>query len=208
MHANIFTRRLLTTGVAVLCLALPAFADSHYDLLKALTDQYTVSASSTQLSPSSYRFVYDIHNNNQGSGPPVGLDAFELLVPISATIENVSNPLSYSGNPGYWSFSERDSTTPGFKKLYWDGAYEQSIYPVGATAHFSFEAHGVTVGSITERLTTYKSGTATDWYYAPFSGTTIGPTITVVPEPSTFVLIGTGLIGAVSVVLRKRKQGE
>jgi hypothetical protein len=177
-------RRMLTAGIAVLCLTLPVLAGSHYDPLQALNGQYAVSATATELGLNSYKFAYDITNVNQGSGAPAGLDAFELLVPVSATITNVSNPLSYGGSPGFWAFSERAADQPGFKTLYWYGGYEQSIYPVGTIAHFSFQANGVAVGSSTEKLTTYKYGTATDWYYAPFSGATVGPGVIPVPEPA------------------------
>ncbi len=204
MFIIVSVRQLLLAGFAFFCLSLPVLAGSHYDPLQPLDGQYTVSASATASGPDTFLFVYDIKNNNQGTGLPTGLDAFELLVPVSAAITNVSNPLSYSGSPGYWSFSERESTEPGFKKLYWLGAYEQSIYPVDTTAHFSFQAAGVAVGTSAQKLTTYKYGNATDWYYSAFSGMTTGPVSVAVPEPSTFVLAGIVFVGAAAWRMRKR----
>jgi hypothetical protein len=175
--------RCLVAFIAILCFTPAVLAGVViYDEVGPLNGEYTISTSATQLGPESFSFVYSITNNNQGSGWPVGLDGFYLDVPVSASISNVVCPAPYAGPPGYWLSDEGTSTTPGCKKLSWGGQHPHSVYPIGTTAQFSFQADGVAVGSTAANVLTYKyDGGGGNWHYSLFLTTLTGPVAILEP---------------------------
>jgi hypothetical protein len=79
---------------------------------EVLTNEYSIAATATSLNQDSYIFTYDVTNINQGSGSPQGLTGFDIQVPITATISNISLPEGYA--EGYWIsiISTTDTTSP------------------------------------------------------------------------------------------------
>jgi len=195
-----------------------------------LAGQYSITATATQISPSSYIFRYDVTNNNQQVGETAtGLDGFYIQVPVSSSISNVTLPAPYFGGNGFWdySFSSLPTATRigregevfnaleaplknGYKWLFWWGGHPASVYPIGTTAQFSFQADGVSVGTSQAVQVTYwnthtppinsEYATFNGRHYSAYSASLISP---VVPEPSSIVLVSTALGGVAA--LRKRK---
>jgi len=195
-----------------------------------LTGEYSITASATQIGPSSYSFLYDVTNNNQQVGDTAtGLAGFYIQVPESASISNITVPPAYFGGHGFWTFDFRSTPTAtrpgsalevlnapeaplksGYKWLLWWGNHPASVYPIGTTAEFSFQADGVSLGTSPAVQVTYWNGYTppvnseyvafNGRYYSAYSATLISP---VVPEPSSIVLVCSALGGVAA--LRKRK---
>lgn len=192
-----------------------------------LNGEYSIEVNTTQLDEDSYIFQYSVTNNNQQVGSTMtGLDGFYIQVPESAIISNVTVPASYNGEPGLWSHNSSASfnilNTPeatleeGNMWLGWWGHHDASVYPIGATAVFSFQADGVTLGSASAAQVSYW------WYHEPlapyvtidpyghytgYSTDLISPVAIseqAVPEPSTMLLLGAGLVGIVAFVKKKK----
>ena len=134
------------------------------------------------------------------------------MVPLAATISNIQAPDPYINTPNaYWisyyelSWPPIDETT--YKWLKFWGADPSSVYPVGTSAVFSFDADDVQVGTNQGYVVTYFYEDAKQysdpnyWYHSYFTQIT-GPMPAPVPEPTTILLIGSGIIGLAGV--RKR----
>ncbi|MEW5803579.1 MAG: PQQ-binding-like beta-propeller repeat protein, partial [bacterium] len=167
-----------------------------------LAGEYTVNNTVTKLDDDSFIFTYDITNNNQQIGKSMtGLDGFFVQVPASAVITNITLPPSYKPG-GYWTScitsdsackSSEDvissnapevNLLPGNVWLFWWGNNPESVYPIGSTVRFSFQADGVNVG-----LTSSVSASYWAWntplspyfespgiaYYSFFSNSVTGP---------------------------------
>jgi hypothetical protein len=88
------------------------------------------------------------------------------------------------------------------KFIVWWGAEWNSVYPVAATAHFSFTADNVDLGTVDANVTTFWNTNVlpepayilNGAYYTTYATQVTGP-VPVVPEPSTFLLLGFGLAG-------------
>lgn len=162
-----------------------------------LSGQYSVSVTATQLDADSWQFTYAITNNNQGtSGSMMGLDGFEIVRPMSATIYDVVIPPSFSFG-GYWTGGITAST------VWWWGNEPQSVYEVGSTATFSFKADGVTVGTTAASLVTYW-GT----YYTTYEANVLGPVElnSNVPDgTATVSLLGAALLALGALARRSRR---
>jgi hypothetical protein len=169
-----------------------------------LTSEYTVSATTADLGGGNYQYSYEVTNNNQGGGAPHGLDGFFIQVPQNATILSINDPPSYNSG-GYWEhgfatslapiINSNGTLKPGYQWLWWWGQQEPSVYPVGYTASFSFQANappGLSQGVVT----TY-SGAGS---YQSFEGNMKSP----IPLPPTVLLLGSGLLG---LGLLRRKWG-
>lgn len=189
-----------------------------------LSGEYLINVSTTQLDFDSYIFQYEVTNINQQVGSSfTGLDGFMVQIPNSAIITNITNPVSYRGSPGYWFNPDWSDTTfynateapllAGNNWLRWWGADPVSVYPIGSTAAFSFQADGVAIGISSAVQVTYWGNQTplADYFtiptgnYTAFSTSLISPVaVAPVPEPSTMFLLGSVLIGI--VILEKRKK--
>ncbi len=189
----------------------------------SLSGQYIIDASATSLGPNSYLFEYNITNIDQeisGASYYTGLDGFSIQVPQSALISNITVPYSYNGSIGYWDGlvggteptifnSPEASLLPGNMWLSWGGYHTESVYPIGTTAYFSFQADNVNLGTASGVPVTFWNiavpntpyVTASNGAnYTAYSIDIIAPT--AVPVPATIWLLVSGLIGLFGI--RKR----
>ena len=172
-----------------------------------LTTQYTVASTVTDLLGGNYQYSYQVTNENQTQG----LDVFLIQVPENANIPEIfiTNPASL-GPPGYWShyftdtldtrYNTSATLKPGYTWLEWDGNDPSSVYPVGTSASFSFQANappGLSEGIVVTYLGSANS-------YQGFEGIMTSP----VPLPPSMLLLGSGLLGLVGLGWRRsRKEG-
>lgn len=191
-----------------------------------LTNEYTVTASSTAAGVNTWTFDYSVLNNNQGNGGQTGLDGFTIFVPLSATLVGSSAPAPFNGAPGFWSQGSSSSldlggdgsqnlaAPSGYAAYSWWGQNTESVYTPGSTANFSITLSNVAVGNNTVGVTTYfgygaaTAQSASNQYgnYSTFTGTFASP-VAAVPEPETYAMMLAGL-GLVGFLARRRKSGK
>lgn len=174
-----------------------------------LDGEYEVNVSVTAIGINSYTFEYAVTNVNQQVNPgiqPVGLGGFQVSVPALATITNITNPPVYTdtwAEPSYWTSSI--TTIADQTYIQWWGIEWNSIYPITATAHFSFTASNVIVGFADASIVTFWNTNPvpppayfiSGAYYTDYETALIGAV--AVPEPATFVLFGAGLLSLMAV---------
>ncbi len=177
----------------------------------SLSGEYSINVQTVNIGVDAWKFIYTITNNSEGSGIYTGLDAFFVMVPLTATISNIQAPDPYIDVPyAYWAtyndtYPPIDTSTYQWLKFW--GADPSSVYPVGTSAVFSFDAANVQIGTNQGYVVTYfyddaqSSTNPNDWYHAYYSQIT-GPVPGPVPEPTTMLLLGLGLMGLAGV--RKR----
>lgn len=201
---------------------LSLFALSQNAFSATLNGEYSIATQITQLTTDIYSFDYFLTNNNQAVNSniqPVGLDGFSIVIPDTSIISNVINPTVYtnvwSGPPSSWISSIQ--TNNNSLSIDWFGIEWNSIYPVGATAHFGFTAENVGVGTTDATLITFWNTnpvgelSPNGAYYTFYATQLVGPVaIAGVPitEPSSILLLGIALAGiGASTVRRCRTKG-
>jgi hypothetical protein len=180
-----------------------------------LSGQYIINTQTVNLGGDSWRFIYTITNLTEGTGNFTGLDGFYVMVPLTAIISNIQVPDPYIDVPyayweSYYHYTYPPIDTSTYKWLKFWGADPSSVYPVGTSAVFSFEADNVLVGMNKGYTMTYFQDVAqvstnpNDWYHAYYSQIT-GPVPNPVPEPVTILNLGLGLIGIVVLLATRRR---
>jgi len=191
--SNVDIRDYLTAIFAMMLMSTHAAAIP-------LAEEYSITASATQVGVDSYVFRYDVTNNNQQVGSTqTGLDGFYVQVPNSATVSNITDPPPYFGGNGFWDHGYHSGgqifnapeapLNNGYSWLWWWGRDSSSVYPIGSTAQFSFQADAVGVGTASAVSVTFW-GTNTPlspcvdpvdpwgWCYSAFSTDLISPIAT------------------------------
>jgi len=172
--------------------------------IATLDDEYSISFAAEQVDPDSWVLTYEVENNNQQVGTSMtGLDGFSVKLPDSAEISNITVPDPYNGPPGYWTWK---IMSDGW--LFWWGGYDESVYPIGSSAVFSFQADGVSLGAVSGAVTTYWDEYTPSYpywtlppygNYTDFSTTLTGPVSLHTPVPNGVWLLASGLIGLVGI---------
>ena len=213
---------LFQLGAIAAAFALSGAAHATTDL----TNEYTVTATTTAAGANTWTFDYSVLNNNQGIGNQTGLDGFTIFVPVSATLVASTAPAPFNGAPGFWSQgsssqldlggngSQNLVAPAGYAAYTWWGQNTQSVYTPGSTANFSITLSNVAVGSNTVGVSTYfgygaaTAQSASNQYgnYSTFTGTFASP-VAAVPEPETYAMLLAGL-GLVGFMARRRKSGK
>ncbi len=210
---------LVKSAAAAIALALSAAAGAT----TALSNEYVVGASATNVGGNTWQFDYTVYNNNQGVGGQTGFDGFTIFVPTSATFVSATTPPPLNGAPGFWSQgfsagldllgdgSQNLAAPSGYAAYTWWGQYTESVYTPGSTAAFSITLGNVSAGSNTVGLSTYYGyGQPTAQFasnqwgnYSTYTGSFASP-LAAVPEPETYAMLLAGL-GLVGFAARRRK---
>ena len=177
-----------------------------------LNGEYSIVSTTENLGGDSWRFIYTINNQTEGTGNLTGLDGFYVMVPLTATISNIQVPDPYIDvSWAYWGAYDKFGYPPldtnTYKWLIFWGSGAESVYPIGQSAIFSFEANNVQVGTNEGYVVTYfyedylkypdpndPNYNPNDWYHSYYTQIT-SPIPNPVPEPATMLLLGSGLIG-------------
>ena len=191
----------------------------------ALTTEYALTASATEVGIDEWQFDYTVTNINQGLGGFTGLDAYTIFIPQAATVLASTSPVPYNGTPGFWSTSigtglellgngSANLTAPsGYSSFTWWGNDPHSVYTPGSTALFSITLGNVNVGTHLAGLTSYfGSGIPAQEFahnqwgnYSTFTADIAAP-VTAIPEPETYALLLAGLALMAGFAHRKQKQ--
>lgn len=225
MILNATLNRLIKMGAAC-ALAVSSYASAT----TILTNEYTLTATTTNISGNQWQFDYSVTNNNQTVGGKTGFDGLTIFIPDAANIVSYVVPASYSGKPGYWDTRTADTglalggngsqnvaAPSGFYAFTWWGQDPTSVYPVGKTANFSIILDNVGVGTNTVALSSYFGFThptsehATNAYgnYSVYLTNALTPDVlrnVVVPEPNLLGLLLAGL-GMIGLAQLRRKNG-
>lgn len=87
--------------VCLLALLAIFWGSGNGVLAVPIDNHYTVGATVTPVGGNSYKYFYDVANLGQGGGAPHGLDGFFIQVPHSATLSDLTDPVSWSPR-GWW----------------------------------------------------------------------------------------------------------
>lgn len=192
--------------VCLLALLAIFWGSGNGVLAVPIDNHYTVGATVTPVGGNSYKYFYDVANLGQGGGAPHGLDGFFSQVPHSATLSDLTDPVSWSPR-GWWEPGFAKSLDPmlhttatrhsGYQWLYRWGQRKESIYPVGTPAQFSFlvDAPSGTNQGFAE---TYLGWLSSQGY----EGNMTGP----VPVLGTLLLLGSALVGVAALGRRRRSK--
>lgn len=181
----------------------------------ALDGEYQVNVNVIAHGVSSYTFEYAVTNVNQqiDSGiQPVGLNGFYVSIPASATITDITNPPVYTNTwpqPSYWTSSITIVDNQTY--IQWWGIEWNSVYPASSTAHFSFTADNVNVGSVGVNIVTFWNANpvpppayfASGAYYTNYETALVGAV--AVPEPASAVLFGAGVLSILTMFRARKK---
>jgi hypothetical protein len=176
---------------------------SNRVLATPIGGHYTVTSNVSGPVGGFYTYGYEVYNVNQGE---LGLDGFVIQVPLTATLQNITNPATLPTGSGSWWHTSVSGPLPsppynyqtpqsGYQWLVW-GIAGDAEYPIGTTATFSFEANappGINLGLAST------GPIKRDWFEGNFTGPT-----SPVPVPSTVLLLGSGLLGLAGWRIRKR----
>jgi hypothetical protein len=189
-------------------------------------DAYLITPSVAHLTDG-WRYTWNVYNVDQGAaGYYVGLDGFAILAPSETKITDFTIPPAGIGGYGaWWTFDELTtelrhagdnqliiSAPPeGFKWLVFWGNGWDSVYPTGRTAIFSFTTDlGTIPGTVSSEQVTFLANVprVNPEYYLTYFSDTTGPTgipQSSVPEPTTILLLGIGIVGFITVKLRRHQ---
>jgi uncharacterized Zn-binding protein involved in type VI secretion len=165
---------------------------------------YEVSTEVTDLGGGFYRYDYAVTNVDQGPEPGypwVGMDVFIIQVPLTATLREIKDPAVCPSDPcddsnggRYWGHGTINGSLggppwsgempqSGYQWLWWSG--QNTCYPQGTTAHFSFEVNAPPGSNLGIAVTYLGTGIWTNYTYRMFQDNVTSP----VTNPVTLELL-------------------